>query len=118
MTTDDRAKTGARKTALPGPEVAAASADDPAATQSGYGAAAAAAVREQEKAKEKEQPKRTSTPMPATAAKAVPAPAAAAASEKVRTPRRETPIWTYVGVGVLFGAVLIGIYQLVGWLSH
>ncbi|HEY7372506.1 MAG TPA: hypothetical protein VIF57_10135 [Polyangia bacterium] len=124
MTTDDRAKTGARKTALPGPEVAAASADDPAATQSGYGAAAAAAVREQEKEKakekekEKEQPKRASTPMPAAAAKAVPAAAAAAASEKVRAPRRETPIWTYVGVGVIFGAVLIGIYQLVGWLAH
>jgi hypothetical protein len=122
MVTDDRAKTGARKTALPGPEVAAAPADDPSATQSGYGAAAAAAVREQEKEQaketEKEQAKRTSTPMPAAAAKAVPAPAAAAASEKVRAPKRETPIWTYVGVGVIFGAVLIGIYQLVGWLSH
>jgi len=126
MTNDDRAKTGARKTAVPGPEVAVAPSDDPSATQSGYGAAAAAAVREQEteqaqakaQAKEKEQPKRTSTPVPATAAKAVPAPAAAAASEKVRTPRRETPIWTYVGIGVIFGAVLIGIYQLVGWLSH
>jgi hypothetical protein len=47
-----------------------------------------------------------------------PAPAAAGATERVRTPKRETPIWTYVGVGVTFGLVLIGIYQLVGYLAH
>ena len=111
---DDRAKTGARKTAVPGPEVSATAADDPAATRSGYGAAPAP----KEKEKEKEQPKRTSTPTPTGAPKAVPAPAAAAATEKAHAPKRETPIWTYVGVGVIFGACLIGIYQLVGLLTH
>jgi len=111
---DDRAKTGARKTAVPGPEVSAPEADDPAATRSGYSSAPAA----KEKEKEKEPPKRTSTPMPTGAPKAVPAPAAAAATEKAHAPRRETPIWTYVGVGVIFGACLIGIYQLVGLLGH
>jgi len=47
-----------------------------------------------------------------------PVPAAAAASEKTAIAKRETPIWTYVGVGVIFGASLIGIYQLVGLLAH
>jgi hypothetical protein len=110
---DDRGKTGARKTAVPGPEVLAP-ADDPSATHQGYGTAPAA----KEKEKEKEQPKRPSASVPTGASKAVPAPVAAAASEKAHAPKRETPIWTYVGVGVIFGACLIGIYQLVGLLSH
>jgi len=36
----------------------------------------------------------------------------------MRPRKRETPIWTYVGVGVTFGLALIGIYQLVGMLAH
>jgi hypothetical protein len=32
--------------------------------------------------------------------------------------RRQTPIWTYVGVGFTFGLALLGIYQLVGRLAH
>jgi hypothetical protein len=107
---DDRGKTGARKVAVPGPEVATASADaadDPAATRSGYGGAPAA-----------EAPKRTSTPAPIAKPAPAPAPAAAAAAEKTHTIKRETPIWTYVGVGVTFGLALIGIYQLVGMLAH
>jgi len=108
---DDRSKTGARKVAVPAPEVLttpAAAADDPAATRGGYGTAPAA-----------EAPKRPSAPAPVTQRPAAaPAPAAAAASEKTSVTKRETPIWTYVGVGVIFGASLIGIYQLVGLLAH
>jgi len=107
---EDRSKTGARKVAVPAPEVSAApaaAADDPAATRSGYDAPAA------------EAPKRPSTPAPVVAPKPVPAPApAAAGTDKLELPKRETPIWTYVIVGVVFGAALIGIYQLVGLLAH
>ncbi len=105
---DDRGKTGARKVSVPGPEVAAApvsEADDPASTRSGYGSAPAA-----------EAPRRASTPAPV--ARPAPAPAPAAAAEKTHTIKRETPIWTYVGVGVAFGLALIGIWQLVGMLAH
>ena len=108
---DDRSKTGARKVSVPAPEVSttpAAATDDPAATRGGYGSSPAA-----------EAPKRPSTPAPVTQRPApAPLPAAAAASEKTSVAKRETPIWTYVGVGVIFGASLIGIYQLVGLLAH
>jgi len=108
---EDRSKTGARKTAVPAPEVSsapAAAADDPAATRSGYDAPTAA-----------EAPKRSSTPAPIAAPKAAPAPApAAAGTDQMVIPKRETPILYYVIVGVVFGAALIGIYQLVGLLSH
>jgi hypothetical protein len=107
-TADDRVKTGARKTAVPGPEVSAA-ADDPAATRSGYSAPAA------------EAPKRASTPVPVVKPSPAPSPAPAAiggTTDRIRPPKKETPIWTYVGVGVTFGLALIGIYQLVGMLAH
>jgi ribonuclease E len=104
-------KTGARKTSVPAPEVSAAPAeavDDPAATRSGYGSAPA-----------DEAPKRPSAPAPIAAPKPAPAPApVAAAAEKTSVTKRETAIWTYVGVGVIFGAALIGIFQLVGLLAH
>jgi hypothetical protein len=108
---EDRSKTGARKVSVPAPEVStapAAAADDPGATHGGYGTSPAA-----------EAPKRPSAPA-AVAHKPTPAPvpAAAAMSEKTSVTKRETPIWTYVGVGVIFGASLIGIYQLVGLLAH
>jgi hypothetical protein len=107
---DDRGKTGARKVAVPGPEVSTspAAADDPSATHQGYDSGAAA-----------EAPKRVSTPVPAAKPAPAPAPAAAGgATERIRAPKKETPIWTYVGVGVTFGLALIGIYQLVGMLAH
>jgi hypothetical protein len=107
---DDRAKTGARKVAVPGPEVstAPAVADDPSATHQGYDSGAAA-----------EAPKRPSTPVPAAKPAPAPAPAAAGgATDRIRAPKKETPIWTYVGVGVGFGLALIGVYQLVGMLAH
>jgi hypothetical protein len=108
---EDRSKTGARKVSVPAPEVSTtpvAAADDPSATRGGYGTSPAA-----------EAPKRPSTPAPVMQKPApAPAPVAAAMSEKTSVAKRETPIWTYVGVGVIFGASLIGIYQLVGLLAH
>jgi hypothetical protein len=110
-TAEDRSKTGARKVSVPAPEVsttAAATADDPAATRGGYGTPPPA-----------EAQKRPSVSVPVMQKPApAPAPAAATASEKTSVAKRETPIWTYVGVGVIFGASLIGIYQLVGLLAH
>jgi hypothetical protein len=103
---EDRSKTGARKVAVPSPEVSAApaAADDPSATRGGYSAAAA------------EAPKRTSTPAPVSAPKAVPVPTpVAAAAEKTaqtRPPKKETPVWSYVAVGVTVGLLLIGAIQL------
>jgi hypothetical protein len=38
--------------------------------------------------------------------------------EKDTPKKREAPIWTYVWVGFAFGLALLGIYQLVGLLSH
>jgi hypothetical protein len=107
-TVEDRSKTGARKVSVPAPEVSAAPADDPAATRSGFSAPPA------------EAPKRPSTPVPAAAPRPAPAPApiAAAASERTQATKRETPIWTYVGVGVVFGAGMIGIWQLASLLAH
>ena len=110
---DDRGKTGARKVAVPGPEVStapAAAADDPSATHQGYDSGAAAKA-----------PERPSAPVPAAKPAPAPAPAPAAAggaTDRIRAPKKETPIWTYVGVGVTFGLALIGIYQLVGMLAH
>jgi hypothetical protein len=31
---------------------------------------------------------------------------------------RATPVWTYVGVGFLFGLALLGVYRLVMVLAH
>ena len=102
---------GARKVSVPAPEVSAApsaAADDPTATRAGYSAPAA------------EAPKRAPTPAPVAAPRPAPTPApiAAAASEKTQATKRETPIWTYVGVGVIFGAGMIGIWQLAILLAH
>lgn len=48
-----------------------------------------------------------------------PEPAAARpAPEKQRQPQRQTPIWTYVGMGFLFGLILLGVYQVYGILAH
>jgi len=99
---EDRSKTGARKVAVPAPEVAPA-ADDPSATRNGYSSAPAA-----------DAPKRTSTPAPVPAPKPVPAPVSAAAEKtaQTRAPKKETPVWSYVAVGVTVGLLLIGAIQL------
>jgi hypothetical protein len=106
-------KTGARKTAVPAPEIGPASpAPQPATAKdigrttslgfdNGRGTSAGKKVDKVEKVErierdDKTQPTRTSG----------------------RAPQKQTPILTYVGVGFAFGLVLLGIYQLVGRLAH
>jgi hypothetical protein len=94
--TDDR-KTGARKVAVPAPEVVSApvaAAPPPAAVET--------------------PAKRPSAAAPVKAAP-MPAPAPL---EKEPPKKREAPILTYIWVGFAFGLALLGIYQLVGLLSH
>lgn len=43
------------------------------------------------------------------------APTKVAAKQKAA---RETPIWTYVGVGFIFGLALLGVYRLYLVLAH
>jgi hypothetical protein len=112
----DRIKTGARKVAVPAPEIvvapAPAATPTPAAkdvgrtTQFGFegrgGAAAKKAVEEKEAKAEREKSERTQpsrTPAP-------------------RDADKQAPIWTYVGVGFTFGLVLLGVYHLVERLAH
>jgi len=48
------------------------------------------------------------------APKPVPAPVSAAAEKTAQTrpPKKETPVWSYVAVGVTVGLLLIGAIQL------
>jgi hypothetical protein len=114
--TDRIAKTGARKVAVPAPEIvvvpvaapATAPAKDPnRATQFGYDSVVTPAKKPQEKAQDAPDKAEKSDKTRPTRA-----PAAA------KAPSRQAPIWTYVGVGFTFGLVLLGIYQLVGRLAH
>lgn len=110
-------KTGARKVDVPAPAVVAppptATAPTPAAAAPRPAAPIAAPSAD------------PSEPQPTTvpgfdsrgAARKRPEPAAAAAAAD-KQPRKQTPIWTYVGVGFAFGLVLLGIYQLYGLLAH
>jgi hypothetical protein len=115
-----RRKTGARKTVVPAPAIvppgatagATASESAPVAvatapaavaeisrtTHQGYGQSAPAEI--------------VSTKAPAVEDRTLPV--------RVATPKksRGIPVWTYVGVGFLFGLALLGIYQLVGVLAH
>ncbi|HVU50538.1 MAG TPA: hypothetical protein VHL80_07610, partial [Polyangia bacterium] len=110
--TDRVTKTGARKVAVPGPEIvpaAAAPAPAPAkevgrTTHYGFETAPAPKkVPEREDRSDKvDKTKPTRAPAPVAAKPAA----------------RQAPIWTYVGVGFTFGLVLLGIYQLVGRLAH
>ena len=112
-------KTGARKVAVPAPEISPASPSAPPPMP----AAAVASVAA-------EPP-----PVPADAARATqqgydagripqaPSKKAPASDEteptRMPAPRaRETPIVTYVGLGFLFGLALLAVYQLVGRLAH
>jgi hypothetical protein len=113
--TDRISKTGARKVAVPAPEIgtaavigAAASIAAPAAakdaartTQFGFDARPAAVPKKVEQKSDKSEKVRSAR-----------APAAS------RPPEHQAPIWTYIGVGFTFGLALLGIYQLVGRLAH
>jgi hypothetical protein len=110
-------KTGARKVAVPAPEIVipAAAATAPAAkdvgraTQHGFEPAPAAAPKKVE-AEKSDRADKTDKTRPTRAAAPAPAPA--------KEPSRQAPIWTYVGVGFTFGLVLLGIYHLVERLAH
>jgi hypothetical protein len=110
--TDRIAKTGARKVAVPAPEIVppppgaapapAAAKDVGRTTQFGFDGGSSAAPRKSaERAAEDKGDKTQPTRAPAA-----------------RSKQRQAPIWTYVGVGFTFGLVLLGIYQLVGRLAH
>jgi hypothetical protein len=109
----DRAKTGARKVAVPAPEIVIpAAAATPAAkevgrtTQHGFEPAPAPKKVEAEKSDRTDKADKTDKTRPTRA----PAPTKEAS--------RQAPIWTYIGVGFTFGLALLGIYQLVGRLAH
>jgi hypothetical protein len=105
-------KTGARKTAVPAPEIIPASPQPAVAKEVGRttslgfdkGAAANKKAEKTEKIDKVERIERDDKTAPTRAAG--------------RAPQKQTPIWTYVGVGFAFGLVLLGIYQLVGRLAH
>ena len=107
-------KTGARKTLVPAPAIippaggaepapaplaAAATADASRSTHQGYGGPSASTEV---------------VPVKAPVMEDRTAPVRAASAKK----SRGIPVWTYVGVGFLFGLALLGIYQLVGVLAH
>jgi hypothetical protein len=109
-------KTGARKTAVPAPEIGPSS---PAAakevgrtTSLGFdnsrGTAANKKVEKTEKVDRVDKVERIE--------REEKAPAARAASG--RASQKQTSIMIYVGIGFAFGLVLLGIYQLVGRLAH
>jgi hypothetical protein len=109
-------KTGARKTVVPAPAIippsgtgepapaaplAAASAGDTSrTTHQGYGGPSSSPAEV--------------VPVKAPVMEERTAPVRAASAKK----SRGIPVWTYVGVGFLFGLALLGIYQLVGVLAH
>jgi len=66
---------------------------------------------------------KTTEKAPATAKKQKSQPPAAAAEEttlpaKTKPKVTGTPVWTYVGVGFVFGLALLGVYRLVMLLAH
>jgi hypothetical protein len=113
-------KTGARKTVVPAPAIIppAASAGAPPETAAPLAAAAAAETSETSRTTHQGYGGQSA------AAEVVPArvPAAEDRTSPVRAvtakKSRGIPVWTYVGVGFLFGLALLGIYQLVGVLAH
>jgi len=109
-------KMGARKVDVPAPAVVV-----PAPTAPSAASPRAAAAPIPAPTAEPSEPQPTTTPgfdsrgAARKRPEGAPAPAAPAAEKQ---PRRQTPIWTYVGVGFAFGLVLLGIYQLYGLLAH
>jgi hypothetical protein len=111
----DRAKTGARKVAVPAPEIvipaagaAPAAKDVGRTTQHGFEPAPAPKKVEAEKSDRTDKADKTDKTRPTRA----PAPT------PTKEVARQAPIWTYIGVGFTFGLALLGIYQLVGRLAH
>ena len=111
-------KTGARKTIVPAPAIIPPAAS---AGSSSEGTAPLAAA-----ADSSEISRTTHQGYGGQAASTEVVPARVAAIEDRTSPVRAVtakksrgiPVWTYVGVGFLFGLALLGIYQLVGVLAH
>ncbi|HET6149503.1 MAG TPA: hypothetical protein VFH68_18345 [Polyangia bacterium] len=111
-------KTGARKTVVPAPAIIMPPSGGESAPGAQHLAAAVGTTAEASR----------TTPQgyggPSAPAEVVPvkgavmedrtAPVRASTAKK----SRGIPVWTYVGVGFLFGLALLGIYQLVGVLAH
>jgi hypothetical protein len=100
-------KTGARKVSVPAPDLSApVSVPAPAPAPAQAPARAAAAVSGPTRAETTEPVRRYPTPAPTPA------------QEAPRPAKKEVSILAYVGVGITFGVALLGIYHLVGMLSH
>jgi hypothetical protein len=110
--TDRITKAGARKTAIPAPEIGPAStAPQPVTKEVGRTTSLgfdrnAPSVKRTDKVEKAERLEK------AEADRTQPSRAPA------RPASRQAPILTYVGVGFAFGLVLLGIYELVGRLAH
>ncbi|HEV3031720.1 MAG TPA: hypothetical protein VG319_08740 [Polyangia bacterium] len=117
-------KTGARKVAVPAPEIGTATI---------IGTPAPAAAKEAGREAGKDVGRTTQFGFEARPAGAPPSGVPKKVDPKsdksektkpVRAPaaprqtERQGPLWTYVGVGFAFGLALLGIYQLVGRLAH
>ena len=113
-------KTGARKTVVPAPAISPPPASAGGSPEAAAPLAAAAAAETSETSRTTHQ----GYGGQASASEVVPArvspvedrtsPVRAVTAKK----SRGIPVWTYVGVGFLFGLALLGIYQLVGVLAH
>jgi hypothetical protein len=113
-------KTGARKTVVPAPAIIPPAASAASASEGAAPLAAAAAAETSETSRTTHQ----GYGGQAAATEVVPA-RVAPAEDRTSPVRAVTakksrgiPVWTYVGVGFLFGLALLGIYQLVGVLAH
>lgn len=114
-------KTGARKTTVPAPAITppAASAGSPPEVAAPLAAAAAVsdgaeASRSTHQGYGGHTAASEVVPTRVTATDDRTSPVRAVTAKK----SRGIPVWTYVGVGFLFGLALLGIYQLVGVLAH
>ena len=114
-------KTGARKTVVPAPAIIPPPASAGSSPEVAAPLAASAAAGESAEASRTThqgyggQPAATEVvPARVTAADDRTSPVRAVTAKK----SRGIPVWTYVGVGFLFGLALLGIYQLVGVLAH
>jgi hypothetical protein len=107
-------KTGARKTVVPAPAIIPPASDTAPAPASLAAAAEASRTTHQGYGGQPSAIEVVPAKTPAVAEDRT-APVRVAATAKKS---RGIPVWTYVGVGFLFGLALLGIYQLVGVLAH
>jgi hypothetical protein len=105
----DRIKAGGRKVPVPAPEIVV-----PAAAAATAAPPPAAASKEVGRTTHHGYESGRSSSAP----KKVVDDKTAATRTAGSRPKKQAPIWTYIGVGFTFGLALLGIYQLVGRLAH